>query len=91
MTTKEKSKRELNENERVVLSTMVDNISTNAALNNGHIRKQFSLQNVIMHKNRLMKKSKMIDELAEYDNLIKAMGAFFYTSKKMSDVVPVVF
>jgi hypothetical protein len=33
----------------------------------------------------------MMDELAEYDNLIRAMGAFFYTSKRMSDLIPCVF
>lgn len=32
-----------------------------------------------------------MEELAEHDNLIKAMGACFYTSKKMSDIVPCVF
>jgi hypothetical protein len=30
----------------------------------------------------------MMNELSEYDNLIKAMGALFYTSKKMSNIVP---
>ena len=33
----------------------------------------------------------MMNELSEYDNLIRAMGALFYTSKKMSEVVPCVF
>ncbi len=33
----------------------------------------------------------MMDELAEYENLIRAMGALFYTSKRMSDIVPCVF
>lgn len=32
-----------------------------------------------------------MDELSEYDNLIKAMGALFYTSKRMQDVIPCVF
>ena len=33
----------------------------------------------------------MMDELSEYDNLIRAMGALFYTSKKMGDLVPCIF
>mmetsp|Transcript_14619 Transcript_14619/g.14248 ORF Transcript_14619/g.14248 Transcript_14619/m.14248 type:complete len:109 (+) Transcript_14619:193-519(+) len=33
----------------------------------------------------------MMDELAEYDNLIRALGALFYTSKKMTDLVPCIF
>ncbi len=32
-----------------------------------------------------------MDELSEYDNLIRAMGALFYTSKRMSDIIPCVF
>ena len=30
-------------------------------------------------------------KLEEYDNLISAMGALFYVSKKMTGVVPCVF
>ncbi len=33
----------------------------------------------------------MMDELSEYDNLIKAMGALFFTSKRMTDLVPCIF
>jgi hypothetical protein len=33
----------------------------------------------------------MMEELAEYDNLIKAMAALFFTSKKMSEAVPCIF
>jgi hypothetical protein len=33
----------------------------------------------------------MMEELSEYDNLIKAMGALFYTSKRMSEAVPCIF
>ena len=33
----------------------------------------------------------MMDELSEYDNLIRAMGALFYTSKRMGDQVPCIF
>ena len=32
-----------------------------------------------------------MDELSEYDNLIRAMGALFYTSKRMSEAVPCIF
>ena len=30
-------------------------------------------------------------ELTEYDNLIRAMGALFYTQKKMSNLIPCMF
>jgi hypothetical protein len=33
----------------------------------------------------------MMKKLADYDNLIAAMGALFYTSKRMGDTVPCVF
>jgi len=33
----------------------------------------------------------MMEELSEYDNLIKAMGALFYTSKNMSEAIPCIF
>jgi hypothetical protein len=33
--------------------------------------------------NKLLSKEKMMKELAEYENLIRAMGALFYTSKRM--------
>ena len=39
----------------------------------------------------MISKNQMMDELAEYENLIRAMGALFYTSKRMSDIVPSVF
>lgn len=38
-----------------------------------------------------MNKNQMMEELSEYDNLIRAMGALFYTSKKMTEAVPCVF
>ena len=50
----------------------------------------FSLKN-IYKGNKLISKNQMMDELSEYDNLIKAMGALFYTSKKMSEMVPCIF
>ena len=51
----------------------------------------FSLQNVIAKNKRLLGKKEMMQELSEYDNLIKAMGALFYTSKRMGNVVPCIF
>jgi len=32
-----------------------------------------------------------MEKLSEYDNLINAMGALFYTSKKMVSQVPCIF
>ena len=33
----------------------------------------------------------MMDQLGEYDNLIKAIGALQYTSKYMANIVPIAF
>ncbi len=38
-----------------------------------------------------MNKNQMMEELSEYDNLIRAMGALFYTSKRMQETIPCVF
>ena len=43
---------------------------------------------MIAKNKKLLGKHQMMDELSEYDNLIRAMGALFYTSKKMSNIVP---
>lgn len=32
-----------------------------------------------------------MEELSEYDNLIGAMGALFYTSKRMGEIMPCIF
>ena len=39
----------------------------------------------------MISKNQMMEELAEYDNLIKAMAALFFTSKKMSEAIPCIF
>jgi hypothetical protein len=72
---------------------MCDNIHQNKALLNGHIRRMFSLQNVLMspQDNNLLEKREMMDRLGEYDNLIKAIGALQFTSKYMSNNVPIIF
>jgi hypothetical protein len=51
----------------------------------------FSLEDILFRQGRLLNKNQMMNELSEYDNLIKAMGALFYTSKKMGEVIPCVF
>ena len=81
----------MSQQENEVLANLVDNIQNNSALINGHIRKQFSLQNLLTKNKILLSKQEMMESLAEYDNLIKAMGALFYTSKRMTNVVPCVF
>jgi hypothetical protein len=43
----------------------------------------FSLSDVLMKNKKLLSKKLMMKELAEYENLIRAMGALFYTSKSM--------
>jgi hypothetical protein len=51
----------------------------------------FSLEDILFRQGKLLNKNQMMNELSEYDNLIKAMGALFYTSKKMSEIIPCVF
>lgn len=58
-----------------VLQQMCDNIHQNQALLNGHIRKMFSLESVLMKDGQFLKKATMMNSLSEYDNLIKAIGA----------------
>lgn len=41
--------------------------------------------------NNLLEKREMMDRLGEYDNLIKAIGALQFTSKYMSNNVPIIF
>lgn len=77
--------------EEEVLSNLVDNIQNNSALLNGHVRRMFSLDTILFRGNKLMNKNQMMEELSEYDNLIRAMGALFYTSKKMGEEIPCIF
>lgn len=51
----------------------------------------FSLEDILFKNGKLLNKPDMMEALAEYDNLIRAMGALFYTSKGISEVVPCVF
>lgn len=54
----------------------------------------FSLQSVLMsptHHGQFLEKRIMMDQLGEYENLIKAIGALQYTSRYMAHVLPVVF
>ena len=80
--------------ERQVLSRICDNIHQNQTCLNGRIRRMFSLQNVLMsptHAGQFLEKRVMMDQLGEYENLIRAIGALQYTSRNMANVVPVVF
>jgi hypothetical protein len=43
----------------------------------------FSLDSILFLNGKLLTKTQMMEKLSEYDNLIKAMGALFYTSKRM--------
>ena len=44
-----------------------------------------------MKNKKLLPRREMMENLVEYDNLIKAMGSLFYVSKRISDTVPCVF
>ncbi|CDW74649.1 UNKNOWN [Stylonychia lemnae] len=74
-----------------ILQRLVDKIQHDSALYNGHIRRKFSLQNILFKGNKLISKNQMMDELQDYDNLIKAMGALFYASKRAQDQIPCIF
>lgn len=74
-----------------MLSNLVDNIKQNENLLNGHVRRMFSLEDILFKGGHLVSKNQMMEELQEYDNLIRAMGALFYTSKRMGEVMPCVF
>jgi hypothetical protein len=50
-------------NEEEVLSNLVDNIQQNSSLMNGHIRKMFSLDNILFRGGKLMNKNQMMEEL----------------------------
>lgn len=78
-------------NEEEVLSNLVDNIQQNSSLMNGHIRKMFSLDNILFRGGKLMNKNQMMEELSIYENLIAAMGALFYVSKRMNEKIPCIF
>jgi hypothetical protein len=80
--------------ERQVLSRICDNIHQNQSCLNGRIRRMFSLQSVLMsptHHGQFLEKRLMMDQLGEYEHLIKAIGALQYTSRYMAHTVPVVF
>jgi hypothetical protein len=77
--------------EEEVLHNLVDNIQANSSLFNGHIRRMFSLDTILFKGGSLISKNQMMEELAEYDNLIKAMAALFFTSKRMGETVPCIF
>ncbi len=78
-------------NEEEVLSSLVDNIQQNSSLMNGHIRKMFSLDNILFRGGKLMNKNQMMEELSIYENLIAAMGALFYVNKRMNEKIPCIF
>lgn len=44
-----------------------------------------------MKNKKMIGKKQLMNELSEYPNLIKAMGALFYISKKMGDIIPCIF
>jgi len=54
----------------------------------------FSLDGVLFTRDgkAMLSKSEMMEELNEYDNLIRALGAIFYTTKRMgSEIMPCIF
>ena len=61
---------------------------------NRHIQRMFSLDAVLFTRDgkSMLSKNQMIEELSEYENLIRALGALFYTTKRMgSEIMPCAF
>ena len=64
---------------------------------NGHVRRIFKLQHLVIVRNELgrdghmtesiefLPKDKLMEKLEDVDNLINAMGALFYVSRRMSN------
>jgi hypothetical protein len=61
-----------------VLSRICESIELNQSCLNSRIRRMFSLENVLMSKKdpkKFLEKKVMMNQLGEYENLIKAIGA----------------
>lgn len=60
---------------------------------NGHVRRMFNLESFVVKSNgdiyseyevQFLPKTQLMEKLEEFDNLINAMGALFYVSKRMT-------
>ena len=72
-------------------------VTLSACTNVGHVRRIFKLQNLVIVRNELgtdghmtesiefLPKNKLMEKLEDVDNLINAMGALFYVSRRMSN------
>jgi hypothetical protein len=82
-------------NETRVLSQMCNCIKSNETRLNGHIRRMFSLDEVLVDTNDVnqsfLPHEEMMERLRPYDNLIKSIGALQYTTKYMQNQVPIIF
>ena len=73
---------------------------------NGHVRRIFSLQDFVVpvepvedddedyydeSEVKFLPKEQLMEKLEDFDNLVNAMGALFYASKRMTTQVPCVF
>ena len=70
---------------------------------NAHVRRMFSLQEFVEPIDqeelddcqevqvKFLPKEQLMEKLEEFDNLVNAMGALFYASKRMTTQVPCVF
>ena len=77
-----------------MLSEMCDNIHSNQSCLNSRIRRMFSLEDVLMSPRNpgfFLEKRIMMDQLSEYDNLIKAIGALSFVQQQMAHNVPLIF
>ena len=84
---------------REVLSNLCDKIQSVSGLMNGHVRRMFNLEAFVEpiyddecsqsqysdeeERVQLLPKKRLMRKLEEFDNLINAMGALFYASKRM--------
>ena len=85
-----------------VLSNLCDKIQTVSGLMNANVRRMFRLQSLIEPVDsdcsggegsdyRFLPKDQLMLKLEEFENLINAMGALFYASKRMTSQIPCCF
>lgn len=73
---------------------MCDNIHSNQSCLNSRIRRMFSLEDVLMSPRNpgfFLEKRIMMEQLSEYDNLIKAIGALSFVQQQMANKIPLIF
>ena len=78
-----------------VLEGLCEKIQQVSGLLNGNVRKMFHLDCFVVRSERdgfveveFLPKDLLKEKLGDFDNLINAMGALFYVSKRMIGLIP---